>query len=160
MRPPRQLSVLGIVAGIVALSLVAPAAAGSPAPKVEFAKKSAGPYSEYIKKNVPDGETKPAYLRVRSKADANQPATLTDAYLVEPGPDYTVKWFQGKKNITSDMNDEGYEFTLKPDKDRIFKTKIKAPEGAQGICITASVEVPNLVFSNASIDVNGETCIL
>jgi hypothetical protein len=155
-----RLLIAGALAGVIVLALVATAGAGTPSPSVKIAKKAGGPYLEFAAVNVPDGETRTRYVRVRSKHNANQTATLTMGLASDGGPEYTFKWFRGKTNITPDIGDDGYDFTLKPDKDRIFKVRIKAPEGAEPICMTAAVEVPASSFGTATLIVNHALCAI
>jgi hypothetical protein len=159
VKPPRRRSLLVALAAIVVLAVVGLAAAGGPAPKVQVAKHKGGTYTGFVNANVPDGETKVRYVRVRSRADANQPANLTAELDVE-GPQYTIKWFAGQENITPEIEGDGYEFVLKPNKDRIFKVKIKAPQEAEGGCITAAVEVPTSTFETALIRINEGVCVI
>ena len=128
-------------------------------PKVKVAKQASGPYQTGLGVGVPDRATKTRYVRVRSTVAHNQAAALHEERQ-GGGPNYTVKWFRGKTNISKSVRDEqGYGFTLKPDKARKFRVEIKAPQGAQPLCLIAAVGVqPESVFGLGLFFINEALC--
>jgi hypothetical protein len=156
---PRRSLALGTLACIALLALPGPVGAGiSGPPKVRLATKPAGPFKPSQNLNLPDGESKVRYVKVLSTADHKQDATLTEVQISSGGPDYITRWFKGKRNITQAVSQGGFAFVLRQDAVRRFRVRIKAPVGADPICLIPSVDVqPDDVGSGATFFINGAT---
>jgi hypothetical protein len=117
-----------------------------------------GPYADGLGVAIPDGATKTRHVRVRSTVEHNQAATLFEQRQ-GLGPNYRVRWFRGKTNISQSVRQGGHEFTLKPDKARRFRVKIKAPQAAEPLCLIASVGVePESVSGYGLFFINDALC--
>jgi hypothetical protein len=121
---------------------------------VKTAKKADGPYAAITPIKVPDEEAKSAYVKVKSKAEKPVGATLSEERVAFSGPEYATDWFKGKKKITADLHDDGYDFTAKPGKTKRFRVRIKAPEGAEGLCLAAATDIGGTADAAGYIAVN------
>jgi hypothetical protein len=157
MKPDRRRSsLLGACVLVVALAVPAGALAGAQL-QVRTAKKASGPYTQHTRLKIPDGEAKSGYVRVKSKLDKKVGATLSYELVAFSGPEYSFDWFKGKKKITADVNDDGYDFGLRPGKSKLFRMRIKAPTDAEHICVSANTDIGGNFAGNAYFGVNG-TC--
>ena len=154
MKLYRRTSLLGACVLAAALAIPAGALAGAEL-QVRTAKKASGPYAEFTRLNIPDGEAKNGYVRVKNKLDKKVGVTLTYEIVVVSDPEYTIRWFKGKKNITADVSNAGYDFGLRPGRSKVFRTKIKAPNGAEPMCMSAGTDIGGSFSGNAFLSVNG-----
>jgi hypothetical protein len=150
-----------LAACVAALVLpVATAGGGEKFFKVRVAKKESGPYSVFQKVNIPVGESKSAYFKVKNKADSNLLHMNFNDNIPDPNPDFKVKWFRGDNNITSEVESEdGYPFTLKEDKPLIIRAKVKHLDPGAGVCIDAGAEGDDVGDSLAVLGVNTDCAV-
>ena len=119
---PRVLTALACLLGLVALSMPASALAIE-AYTVDTAKHRDGPYDNTIKTaNV--SKTKSVFMRAVSHTGSPQEILLEDSSGGLGDGDYTVKWFQGKHNVTHDVRSSGREFTLKGNGSKVFRIQL------------------------------------
>jgi hypothetical protein len=120
---------------------VAPAVAGGPGtPKVTGAKHKDGPYA--LTTHVKLKRAKNVYVKVKSTHDQNQTATLTEGSVGPGDADYQVKWFRGDEDISHDVQTSGYDFTLKPEKAKIFRVRVKPEaDSPRKVCLFSNVQV-------------------
>lgn len=121
---------------------VATAGGGEKFFNVKVAKHQDGPYSDYQTMNLPVGETKSAYFKVRNKANSNLLHMNFNDNTPDPDPeDFKVKWFKRDNNITSEVKSKsGYQFTLKQDKPLVIRAKVKHLDPGDGACIEGEAE--------------------
>jgi hypothetical protein len=133
-----------LAACIAALGLpVATAGGGEKFFTVRVAKDQNGPWKVSQNVNIPVGEAKGAYFRVKSRADGNLPNMNFNDFTDDPNSeDYKVNWFKGKDKISSEVKSaEGYEFTLKPDKPLVIRAKVKhVADPGDGTCVDGWAE--------------------
>ena len=153
MKLHRRTSLLGACVVAAVLAIPAGALAGAEL-QVRTAKKASGPYAQVTRLNIPDGESKNGYVRVKNKLDKKVGATLTYEIVIVSDPEYTIRWFKGKKNITSDVANAGYDFGLRPGKSKIFRARIKAPNGAEPMCMSAVTDIGGSFSGNAFLAAN------
>jgi hypothetical protein len=156
---PRPTLALGTLACVALLALAAPVGAGVSGPaKVRLATKPAGSYKPSLNLTLLEGESKVRYVKVHSTADHKQDATLTEVQISSGGPAYITRWFKGRRNITQAVGQGGFAFVLRQDAVKRFRVRIKAPVGADPICLIPSVDVqPDDVGSGATFFINGAT---
>ena len=139
-----------VVLGALALSPSAQGRGDSWATKV--AKDKDGPYGVVTKASVPNGDSKTLWWRVTSKADSD----LNVAFVDDTGgtPGFKVKWFKGDDNVSSDVNEFGYEFVLHPDQSKYFRGVVtRTRQNADPVCIEAGAH-NLLIFEFAFAGIN------
>jgi hypothetical protein len=160
-----KLRVALLCLAIVLLTTAAAAVAGGPGtPVLKGAKKKSGPYSSELRVKVGD-ERRNVFVRVKSTHDATQTATLTEgrAGQGDPEADYHVDWFRGKKDVSHDMQTSGYEFTLKPNKPKLFRARLRAEaNNPEDFCLYTNVQVdePSTGTIGPLIAVNGPSDVV
>lgn len=147
--------------GVLATTAVAaaPAQAGSPA-EVTVAKAVGGPYQENQSASVGEGKTKLFYWRVGATVTNDATAVFDDAATGDSDTGYKISWYKGKKpkasnKISSDVKNDGYEFSLKAGSVKYFTGKVKSvvPD-PDPLCMGGQVEYFGY-FSAAYMSVNG-----
>jgi hypothetical protein len=154
---PRAILCLLALAG---LFLAVPANAGGPAgtPVLKGAKKKAGPYKRTHSVKVQ--QRRNLYVKVKSTANSKQTATLYQGAVDMLG-DYSVDWFKGKRDVTHDVQTSGYEFTLRQNRPRLFRAKLKPVVDNPGpLCLYSIVEVtePPTATAGSFFKINGSPC--
>jgi hypothetical protein len=150
----------GIALTVVSLgaAVFAAAALAGTDPKVKASKKKSGPYAAaFVPVKV--SEPRNLYVKVISKA-ANAEEVLLYEQAGGYPEDYSIKWFKGKKDISHDVQTGVYEFTLRPDKPRLFRLRMKpdVPGKPRGVCITPVVDDGSGEVSGGQFGVNGNSC--
>lgn len=137
-----RLRMIGPVVALIALALVTTALAGGPGtPKLKGAKHREGPYKREL--SVAVQGPRDLYVKVKSTADFQQDATLSQRTLGQR-QDYKIRWFRAGVNISDDVRSAGHDFTLSPDRPRIFRVRV-APRvtDPDSMCLFANVTVTN-----------------
>lgn len=152
---------LWLAAAIAVAALLAPfaASAGEPDASLTVAKHADGPYGTVTTVNIPAGQSKSVYWRVKNQS----PGKLTDLLLSDSDTDYPVgwkaRWYRGQKEITEGVQGGGHEFTLKKDASARFRLKLKAGDEADQWCVNVTVGKPLLgVLDEATASVNSAVC--
>jgi hypothetical protein len=144
---------------LVGLAMAVPANAGGPGtPVLKGAKKKAGPYKRSLSVNVQ--ERKNLFVKVKSTADSKQAATLFEG-AIDMVDDFDIKWFKGKQDVTHDAQTSGHEFTLRPNRPKIFRVRVKPAVGNPGpMCLYAIVDVTDPVTDGVGpfFKINGSPC--
>jgi hypothetical protein len=144
-----------LAASVAALLLVAGTAGARLTPSVglKVSKHRDGPYDLVTAVNVPLGQSKSVYFKGKNNLEENLEATFDDDGSSSGLENFAVKWFRGHRNITSDVKGGGYDFTLKPDKQAIFRAKLTHNDPGDGFCLEANLSVPSTVaFSGVSVN--------
>jgi hypothetical protein len=154
---PRAILCLLAFAGLV---LAVPATAGGPGtPVLKGAKKKAGPYKRTLAVNVQ--ERKNLFVKVKSTADFKQTATLSEGAAGMLG-DFSAKWFKGKKDVSHDVQTSGHEFTLRPNRPKLFRVRVKPEVDNPGpLCLYSNVQVtePTTGATGPFFKINGSPCL-
>ena len=143
--------------GALALT-AAPAIAGAPPFEVEASKHQDGPYIDGVQAvNVPVGETKSLYWKVKHVSGGKLEMRFNDALTQSPNPEgLKIRWFKGTKEITEKVKGVGYKFRLPKDSRRIFRARVKAVGASEGACVVGQADALEMPFSdNAGFAVNG-----
>jgi hypothetical protein len=119
------------------------------------AKKQGGPYKRFQHLNVPAGEAKSLYWRVKNVSRKR----LNEVHLSDSATNYpaswVARWFAGKRNITADVHtSDGHTFGLKRGKSKTFRQRLKAPDAAAGFCDNAYAGGPNASLDLATAGIN------
>ncbi|MEO8091491.1 MAG: hypothetical protein ABI726_02125 [bacterium] len=160
MKPLRFLPA-ALVLVLLALAVPAPALAGV---KVEVAKHKSGPWSPFgLNVHIPTGDSKNLYIRIKNTshhAHAKQ-VNLTERRSAD-GPDYQVSWFKGKRDISHDVQTSGHDFTLKHDRSKRFRLRVKALDGSDQECVSGEFAVdPGMFVVVGSFRANGNApCLI
>jgi hypothetical protein len=153
------------IAGLLALFMLVVAIPATAAHrgvfvKAEVAKHKDGPWKHGAHVQIPTGEKKSLYLRIKN---VTSPAQSLDATLTEGTdggpPDYRHTWFKGfagDTDISHDVQTSGYDFTLRHGKTKRFRVRVKAIDGSNPECLVAQWEVVPGGFTDNPIEVNGD----
>jgi len=126
-----------IAAGLTALAaalalagaFATPSSAGVDSFAVKVAKERHGTYKKVL--NAPALEGKEDfYFRVKSTVNQQQQMAFRGSATTS---EYKIRWYLGEENVTSGVSNTGHDFTLKPDKVKIFRLEAK-PEAAGPEC--------------------------
>jgi hypothetical protein len=157
----RQRALIGAGLATVASLAIAPAPASAAPPFfVDASKHRDGPYSNEspIPASVKPGQTKSFFWQASSSQD--RALVLDDASTAEQDHQgLHIKWFRGRHNISSDVEGSGYEFTLKADKPKIFRTQIRAT-GHGDVCLIAHFEMPSVYSDTKAFAVNDDNACI
>ena len=137
----RKALVFVCLAGLVLTA--GPALAGPPL-DVKVSKHEDGPYGEVGGNvDVPIGDTKSLWWKVKQLAGGAQEMRFTDALTPSPNPEgLKIRWFtQGGKDITGDVKNAGYEFTLPNNSRKFFRARVKAVGPSSGACVVGQADV-------------------
>ena len=158
---PRGVALAIVAAVMTAAALPSSSAAGVIAPQVKLkvAKHEGGPYKEFQAINIPDGDVKNLFWRVKNVSSKR----LKEVHLSDSSTNYPlawgVKWFQREKDITDDVHtSDGHTFGLKRGRSKTFRQRLKAPFKAGSFCDTARAGGPNASLDLATVSVNGAVC--
>ena len=129
---------------VAAAALVLPATSAiglEPLFKVRASSDKDGPFHVIDEMHVGVDKTKSAYFRVKSSDDEDLHGMMFgDGGTTSPNPEgFTVRWFKGDKNITGDVKDAGFEFTIRSDKPTLFRAQVKHVESGGGFCMQGVV---------------------
>jgi hypothetical protein len=119
------------------LSLFAgPAGAVADPPIPKLSKKASGPFVEDLDINLAPGKAKDVFLRLKSTYQNEGQFEFDGPVVID---DYTLKYFKlSGKNITTKLDevDEWFEFALPPHGAKVFRIRVKLPDGGDpgGIC--------------------------
>ena len=148
---------LGALALVVAVS---PALAGEPLVVVKASKHKAGPYLHDTQSlNIPVGESKNAYWRVKNISDKRLRLTFDDAATGGNPEGYRVRWFDKRhRNISSAVKGAGYVFRLRVGKTKMFSATVKhlADSLPPSFCLGGQAFVPATFADSAYFGVNGD----
>ena len=99
------------------------------------------------------------YVKVTSKENQARGWTLSE-YRGGPGTaDFNTKWFDGGDNVTAEIEADGYEFRLKPDKPSVFRISIKPVVDDPGnMCLYGGIGDPDPEDFASFFGVNGNQC--
>jgi hypothetical protein len=142
--------------GVVPL-VVPPAGAGDPVARVTIAKNTSGPFSDLISRQIPDGEAKNSYLKVKNTG------TQSGVFVVQGdwAGDLLPKWFKGftgTKNVTDKVASmSGYEITLDSKETRKFRLRVKTVGPEIEGCVATGADV-GIDSDHAFLSVNGGSC--
>ena len=126
MRTGRRLLLLGaVVVGLLTVGVPAEAGGFSPF-EAGVAKKPGGPYVDVLQREIPEGQAKDFYVRVVNTTGERQDAELFA--LLNIHPRYREKYFKGNRNITAEVSDEGFQFSLAPLSAKAFRFRVKVIE--------------------------------
>lgn len=150
--------VLGLAScGALALTAV-PALAGAPPFEVKASKHKDGPYFETTRSvNVPIGDTKSLYWKVKHISGGSLEMRFTDALTESPNPEgLKIRWFKGTKEITTEVKGSGFEFTLPNGWRKLFRARVRAVGASDGACVVGQADRIEPSFSdNVGFAVNG-----
>lgn len=142
-----------------ALALAAgPASAGDPFFEVSASKHKDGPYLNTTQNvNVPIGDAKSLYWKVKHVTGGKLEMRFTDALTETPNPEgLEIRWFKGTKEITDEVKGSGYEFTLPNGSRKFFRARVKAVGTSDGACVVGQADRIDPPFSdNTGFAVNG-----
>jgi hypothetical protein len=112
-----------------------------------LAKQVDGPYSDEIRRNVPTGEKKNVYIRVKNLGGATSSVQLFSP--ADDPPGYTFKYFRlNGDNVTADVTSGGgLSFNVKAGKAKKFRMVIKALDDQDQDCI-----FPNIIYTGGNDD--------
>lgn len=125
-----------------------------PVPVVKLARDADGPW---INKPVINGKLKPGkakdfFVKIRNTTDHKQNARLE---LRGGDPSYRLRWFKGRRNITSEVRGGGFEFGLRPRPARVFRLRIKATAAPGEMCVGGQFHVmPDDVYRGGYFQIN------
>jgi hypothetical protein len=166
----RDVRRLLVLAFAVALAVVAVAASANAHRGVfvraEVAKHKAGPWKHGAHVQIPTGEAKNVYLRIKNVTSPAQSLDVTLTEGTDGGlPDYRHTWFKGFKgdtDISHDVQTSGYDFTLRHGKTKRFRVRVKAIDGSNPECLLAQWEAQPGGFTDNPIVVNGDSgsCVI
>ena len=97
---------------------------------VKVANSKDGKFKKVLTANLPAGERKDYFFRLRLKGDQPDHSVIfDDALTQDPHPDgYRVQWYRNGENVSSEVKGPGYALTLKAGKPRYFQVRVKALE--------------------------------
>ena len=143
--------------------LVAPATSSALTPPfdVRASKSADGPYTDASQNaTIHPGKTKLFFWEVESGSLNNQSMTFDDA-ATDSNAGYVIKWYKGKKpkaskNISSQVKNPGYPFTLRGEETRYFTAKVKAKADPETLCLGGQASNASLPYSDSAyFSVNG-----
>jgi hypothetical protein len=144
---------------IVALAFAAaPALGGDPPIDVKGSKHKDGPYAETMQGvNVPIGEAKSLWWKVKHISGGKLDVRFTDALTVNPNPEgLKIRWFRGDKDITEAVKGAGYDFKLPKGSRKLFRAKVKAVGPSEGACVVGQADELGIPYSDTyGFAVNG-----
>ena len=125
-----------VFVGALTATVASPVSAVPPPDSLKFARQKSGPYKETpVKMTVNAGQRKTFYLESRSD---ESPAL--DILIEDNEPDYRLKYFKGKNNITDEVTDEGYFYEPKASGVK-FRVTVKRPAaGPATDCVVVNAE--------------------
>jgi hypothetical protein len=148
---------------LAALVLTAPQSSAGPTDPfgVRAAKEKDGQYTTFLQAlKVPVGEKKTVYWRIKSKVETDLSAKFDDAATPNPNPGgYKVRWYKGKKEVTTEVKGDGRPFTLPAGGAKTFRATVKHVEPSAGFCLggQAQTAVPP-ASDGAYFAVGGDPC--
>jgi len=157
MRSSYRLSVLSLGVALAVGLAALPASAGVDPPIVKVARHRWGPYKEFfIKLKMDPDDSKDFFLKARNAEDATGPQPATLVRLVGPS-DCKAKYFKGNQNITQEVNEGGYDFTLTDDFKRFRGIVKDGGEAPTPDCINLRLAIEGAFHDNL-VGINGN-CI-
>jgi hypothetical protein len=119
---------VGAVLAFISVALItadAAGAGGGQPPTLRVAKKPEGPYANaWQDVNLPPGEAKNFYFKVKNKTSSNIDTELSGTG--DDLPDFKVRWFRGNNDITDDVVQPGaIDVTLDPGEVRRYRARVK-----------------------------------
>ena len=162
-RRGKRLTYAGLAIAMIALLGVVTSSSSArlgPPWQVQVSKHKDGPYVVPLAEaNIPPGDTKNLYYKVKSQSDADYDGLRFDDSSSNPGQaGFRVKWFKGKTNITKKVRGNGYRFDLPGDESRRFRAKVRATNDAEQMCLTGRAGKELLGDAAGVFDVNGASC--
>jgi hypothetical protein len=155
-----------LVAGMIAAALVLTAAAGSasaltPQVVTKAGKHKSGPFTHDLQHiNVPVGKAKTVYWQVKNKNGAPLDMEFNDAATGDGNTEgFRIHWFTGKKNISSDVKGDGYEFHMKTDAKKLFSAVVRhRSNGSPGFCLGGQTTGLAVIPDSSYFTVNDNEC--
>ena len=156
VRAPLVLIVAALAVGVFG---VGQASSRGAAFQTRVSANQGGPWDDTDTVHLKRGEHVSAWFRVRSLDDED--LQLDFGTVSEPYDDYSVKWFKGKRgnqDISNEVEDASYEFTLPNGGTRYFRARVKRVEDAtKETCIDAEANF-GMTISYAALGVNTHQC--
>lgn len=150
------------VALLVGLATTSISSARVPLFTVSAAKEANGDYVEGTQQGtIGEGKTKLFFWRVQSNGGGVQSMVFDDAATGDSDEGYKIKWYKGlkpkpSKNISSDVESAGFEFSLKQFKHKFFTAEVTRKPGSGTLCLGGQARNDPMTYSQAAyFDVNG-----
>ena len=120
---------------------------------IKVSKQKSGGFGGSVATNIPSGEAKNFYLKVRNNSGSQIPVTMGQYTEVGLAPKW-FKGFSGSENITAAVEAEDYDFNVGPGKVKKFRWRIKLIED-EG-CAGTFVNWPVMNVDSAEVHINGD----
>ncbi len=126
---------------LASLALAAPSSAGPDLVFVTVAKQKDGPYLAMAPQVRVRGRAKDFFMRVTNGTTGIEDVALKDIS-TDPGNDFRIRWFRGKKEITEAARGAGYGFQFDANESRTFRARVKPRVANPGeLCLTGRFDV-------------------
>ena len=126
---------------LASLALAAPAGAGPDLVFVTVAKKRDGPYVAISPEVRVRSRAKDFFMRVTNGTTGIEDVALKDVSN-DPGNDFRISWFRGKKEVTEAARGAGYGFEFDADESRTFRARVKPRVANPGeLCLSGRFDV-------------------
>jgi hypothetical protein len=149
-----------LIAATSAVAMSSPVGAGVPSVmiKMKISRSQNGPFAGVVEITLVDGQAKSSWVKVKSITGQNEPAQLEQNFFPKG---YAINHFTKNGNKITDevTSPEGYEFTVKAGKPKLFRVKVKQVEPDVDTCFfprardevggnTNTTIAVNLIFEN------------
>jgi hypothetical protein len=161
---------LASVAAFVGLGVAAEGSSQRAMPlKITVAKDPDGPYKSFLESTtLAEGQAKTFFFKVGNRAAETDGVRLRDQSSGSGDGLYKLRWFKGKgvdpaKEITEDLEGDGFFYDAPPESKRSFTVKVKLLSSGDPnndtLCLRGEViSLNENDFDQSGVDLNGQ-CI-